>query len=271
MSKKYEDNDEIVTMINNGWNKLQEYYKLLDVSPIHFASISLHPEMKWKHFEIEWETRPEWITAGKAQTRQLWESKYKHMEVPLEFLPKQLASNANRELEEPEDSDSDEDGGWRGRQRKRARLNAPEFQGDSLEHFQLLPVETLADGWDVFKYWTWKLKNPSENIETKRLALMALDVLSPPPMSDEPERVFSSASATEGKRRTTLDPTSLEAIECLKAWSKAGLGTFIEGTNDVTLQQLESFLRELDKGTASSIEKYASNETASNEAESLLA
>jgi len=94
----------------------------------------------------------------------------------------------------------------------------------------------------------------------KRLALMALDVLSPPPMSDEPERIFSSAGATLGKRRTSLDSSCLEAIECLKAWVKAGLGSFIEGTNNVTLNELERFLKELDKGTVSSIQKYSFSE-----------
>ena len=109
--------------------------------------------------------------------------------------------------------------------------------------------------------WTAKLKSPTEIIGMKRLALMAVDVLSPPPMSDEPERIFSSAGATLGKRRTSLDPSCLEAIECLKAWVKAGLGSFIEGgTNNVTLNDLERFLKELDEGTVSSIEKHSFNE-----------
>ena len=82
------------------------------------------------------------------------------------------------------------------------------------------------------------MESPGETASMKRLALMALDVLSPAPMSDEPERIFSSAGNTQGKRRTALDPVTLEAIEQMKSWDRAGLASFIESkdSNDVTLK-----------------------------------
>ncbi|RPA74997.1 hypothetical protein BJ508DRAFT_186916, partial [Ascobolus immersus RN42] len=52
------------------------------------------------------------------------------------------------------------------------------------------------------------------------LAIMALDILSIPPMSDEPERLFSSSAHTLGKRRAVLKPSTLEHIESMKSWSK---------------------------------------------------
>ncbi|ODQ68784.1 hypothetical protein LIPSTDRAFT_76754, partial [Lipomyces starkeyi NRRL Y-11557] len=47
---------------------------------------------------------------------------------------------------------------------------------------------------------------------------MALDVLSIPAMSAEPERLFSSAKITITDRRNRLGIETIEAIECLKLW-----------------------------------------------------
>jgi len=45
--------------------------------PAHLAAIALNPEMKFKYFESEWESRADWIENGKAEVRKLWESQYK--------------------------------------------------------------------------------------------------------------------------------------------------------------------------------------------------
>ncbi|RPA77915.1 hypothetical protein BJ508DRAFT_201844, partial [Ascobolus immersus RN42] len=52
------------------------------------------------------------------------------------------------------------------------------------------------------------------------LALMAFDCLSAPPMSDEPERVFSSAAMLITNRRNRLDTDVIDQTECLKSWQK---------------------------------------------------
>ena len=56
-----------------------------------------------------------------------------------------------------------------------------------------------------------------------RLALMAIDVLSIPPMSDEPERVFSGARRTVSWERAQMEPETLEKVECLKHWKRSGI------------------------------------------------
>ena len=45
---------------------------------------------------------------------------------------------------------------------------------------------------------------------------MAIDILSIPAMSDEPERVFSGACYTISWERGQLNPETIEIIECLK-------------------------------------------------------
>ena len=51
---------------------------------------------------------------------------------------------------------------------------------------------------------------------------MAIDILSIPPMSDEPERVFSGARRTVSWDRGQIEPETIEMRECLKHWKKSG-------------------------------------------------
>ena len=50
------------------------------------------------------------------------------------------------------------------------------------------------------------------------LSQFALEVLSIPAMSDEPERVFSSGRRTISWERMALGVSSVERTECLKSW-----------------------------------------------------
>jgi len=56
-----------------------------------------------------------------------------------------------------------------------------------------------------------------------RLSLMAMDILSIPAMSDEPERVFSGARRTISWERMQFGPESIEKVECLKSWHRSGI------------------------------------------------
>ena len=52
---------------------------------------------------------------------------------------------------------------------------------------------------------------------------MAMDILSIPVMSDEPERVFSEGRQTISWERTQLGAETIEKIECLKHWRRSGI------------------------------------------------
>ena len=56
-----------------------------------------------------------------------------------------------------------------------------------------------------------------------RLSLMAIDILSIPAMSDEPERVFSGCRRTIPWDRASMLPETLEQRECLKHWIRSGI------------------------------------------------
>ncbi|RPA70802.1 hypothetical protein BJ508DRAFT_189176, partial [Ascobolus immersus RN42] len=222
------ENDFIIAMINNGSIKLGQYYRLINVGSVHYAAISVHPEMKLKHFETEWRDKPEgWIAMARDKARQYWEKNFKHIQIPEQFANSYAptpqtptATNTNPAVDDDADSDDD----WRERAAKRVHLTGEDSNEDAFELFQAAPPEFFPPGvsLNVFQYWTAKLKSPSTTNSGKRLALMAFTVLSVPPMSDEPERIFSSAGATLGKRRTAMEPGTLEAVEALKSWEKEG-------------------------------------------------
>jgi hypothetical protein len=52
---------------------------------------------------------------------------------------------------------------------------------------------------------------------------MAIDVYTIPPMSSEPERIFSLAGVLITQRRNRLKDDVIEAHECLSSWDRSGL------------------------------------------------
>ena len=65
-----------------------------------------------------------------------------------------------------------------------------------------------------------------------RLSQMAIDVLSIPAMSDEPERVFSGARRTISWERMRLGMSNIEKTQCLKSWIASGLVSEVEEDED---------------------------------------
>ncbi|KAM4060848.1 hypothetical protein HRG_014333 [Hirsutella rhossiliensis] len=85
---------------------------------------------------------------------------------------------------------------------------------DLLDQFLETDVIRLGEeeSFDVIKYWNDRYHTQPD------LARMALDVLSVPPMSDECERLFSSAKILLSDRRSRLKIDIIEASECLRSW-----------------------------------------------------
>ena len=70
---------------------------------------------------------------------------------------------------------------------------------------------------------------------------MALDYMTIPVMSAEPERVFSGAKITLSDRRCRMGDDALEALECLRSWQRDGL---IAGTRE-DIKAVEEMLHAL--------------------------
>jgi hypothetical protein len=52
---------------------------------------------------------------------------------------------------------------------------------------------------------------------------MAINILSIPAMSDEPERVFLGARRTISWERAQLGAENIERVECSKYWKRSGI------------------------------------------------
>ena len=77
-----------------------------------------------------------------------------------------------------------------------------------------------------YKWWL----EPRQQKNFLNLCKMALDILSIPAMSADPERLFSGAKITISDRRNRLGIYTIEALECLKSWLK--ISTFLDDEED---------------------------------------
>ena len=82
------------------------------------------------------------------------------------------------------------------------------------EYTRYISTPAIAVTGLAYKWWL----EPQQQQDYPYLSRMALDLLSIPAMSADPERLFSSAGQTITKRRNRLTINMIQAIECLKSW-----------------------------------------------------
>ncbi|KAK8120215.1 restless-like transposase [Apiospora kogelbergensis] len=66
--------------INNAWMKLDSYYNMLDETPIYYAALALHPAFRWRWFEKQWKSRPDWVNNAKRKVQEVWDHEYRDRE-----------------------------------------------------------------------------------------------------------------------------------------------------------------------------------------------
>ena len=210
--ERYHGNKVMGAMLNAGWRKMNKYYKLTDESPAYIAAIVLNPNLKWQYIRHNWEA--DWIPAAEAIMEDFWGKQYKPQgETPAIEVQRLAPASGNavprkRALAEF----------MRGHQAVRAIE-------DEYSHY--IQQDTTFDEPAL----TWWLL-PAQQNKYPNLSKMAIDVLTIPAMSAEPERVFSRAKLTLTDQRNRLGVELLGAFECLKSWYK--LGNF---DSDNALQQ----------------------------------
>jgi hypothetical protein len=167
--------------------------------------------MKLKYLRDEWQDRPDWIDLAESTLKRVWETSYRG----------RAAAAGGGGAIDPERRNEDlhaEDVALNNWQRKRRARQQADYR-DALEIFQEQPPLEPAAVTDVIGYWARKRCDP----QWKDLAHMALEFLSIPAMSAEPERVFSGAKITISDRRCQLGDDAVNALECLKSWHRDGL------------------------------------------------
>jgi hypothetical protein len=194
--------------VNLGWKKLDEYYQKTDQSPVYVAAVVLHPGLKWKWLEKAWRDRPQWIKEAKNNVHSLW-LEYASLPVTDEDLQSAMPEDNARWMDDDllsdfsdlDNSTGDEYVRWceEGRQPKEFR-----------------PLE----------FWSTQRQRESY----PRLSKMARDLFTIPAMSDEPERVFSSAGLMVTPLRGRLSAKAIGQTQCVKSWIKTGVIANLEGT-----------------------------------------
>lgn len=86
--------------------------------------------------------------------------------------------------------------------------------GDEYARYCALPQ--IFTSLQAYQWWL----EPQQQIGYPNLSKLALDILSIPGMSDEPERLFSDAKSLLTERRNKMGMELIEYIECLKSWLK---------------------------------------------------
>lgn len=198
------------TQIRLALDKAQDYYGKLDDSPAYLASLVLHPSFTWKFIESQWSGKRLWISQGKRALQALWQAQYKQQEISDSSPMKQRSRVLPQQLNSMEE--------YRLRSLAKARSASMKVvKGDELERWfeQQLTTDDIVN---PLEWW--------RNTGCKyypHLAQMAVDLLSIPAMSDEPERLFSRLGLIITPRRNGIQHDAVQALCCLHSWDKSGL------------------------------------------------
>jgi len=197
--------------INKGYSVFDRYYTKTDASSLYAAALILNPTYNTHYIKDNWETK--WVKPALKSVEKLWETYREEAHGPLITLS--YDGLTSRPLtKKPLEKELDVFDQIAHGLKKHTR---PSSQ-DEYQDYQRF------DSYDLGK--TTALQWWSQEQHRKRwprLSLMALDILSIPPMSDEPERVFSGARRTISWERMRLGGPMIEATECLKHWKRSGI------------------------------------------------
>jgi len=185
----------MVNSINMGWYILSKYYSLTDQSPVYVTALLLHPEKRRKYIDRHWQE--EWRVPAMTTARQYWT---RYRDRPIQIVQGMQTSRPQRQLTEYELLEQD-------------MCVLEDDEEDEFERFVNAKPQKMSTKTPL-EWWT----REQQRIDYPRLYQMALDILSVPAMSDDPERVFSGARRTISWDRARLSPHSVEMLECLNSW-----------------------------------------------------
>lgn len=189
---EFADHPTLSKMFNSGWSKLEKYYQLSEDTPVYVAALILHPRYKWQYLDRNW--KKAWTQSARRNVITLWET-YKPRPIPDVSTPS-TTTTTNRFLQYLEEQDED-----------------IQTIDDEYEHYCKQPQIKVQD---ARKWWM----EASQQQLYPNLSQMALDILSIPGMSAEPERTFSATKLIITDIRTRLSIKMIQALACLKSWYK---------------------------------------------------
>jgi hAT family C-terminal dimerisation region len=211
---KFRNKQQILGCILTSWHIFDKYYQLSDESPVYAAALILHPSRRKAHILKNWPRS--WHKTVFNSVKKLWEDSYKELpsENPLSL-----------------------------------------FQSEPIpDEYELLAreLDVVGANSDIDEYETftsqvpisidcspliWWLRDEQQS-HYPGLSKMAIDILSIPAMSADPERVFSGARRTISWDRMQLGASVIERGECLKSWIRSGI------TRGLPAEMIDEYLEE---------------------------
>lgn len=192
----------MVHSIHMGSWVLSKYYEESDRNPIYATALLLHPEKRRRYLERHW--APEWRRTAIAGARQHW-AKYKDRPLPLNSAVQKIYT-------EPREATP-----YERIKQSMSVLDEPGNE-DEFEKFVNSPPRPMTTRTPL-EWWC----REEQRIEYPRLHQLAIDVLSVPAMSDDPERVFSCARRTISWDRSRLTADTIEKLQCMSNWVRNDL------------------------------------------------
>jgi hypothetical protein len=216
---KYKANHTLRSCIAASWAVFDKYYQLTDESPAYGAAMILHPSRRMAHIRKNWPRS--WHKPVLDTVKTYWEEHYQGLPVASE-MPKFVDGSQS-----PDEYDL-----------LAQQLDVVGPAMDEIDEYKSFISQTpiTIDGSAL----AWWLREEQQQ-RYPRLSKMAIDILSVPSMSAEPERVFSGARRTISWDRCQLGSSTIEKGECMKSWIKSGI------TQSITLtatEQIEEALLE---------------------------
>jgi hAT family protein len=188
-----------------------------DMSALYAAALILHPGCRTRYIEVNWPKK--WVKSTLEKVRKLWEDYRETTPLPTSSI----SILYDKRLHKPRELNMFDQ---IAQSLKQVSRPASQDEYEDYNSGELVELSTEAS---ALAWWCHDIRRQ----RYPRLSYMAIDILSIPAMSDEPERVFSGARRTISWERGQLNPETVEITECLKHWKKSGiLDKFLESEDE---------------------------------------
>ena len=192
------------TQIKFALDKAQQYYAKIDELAAYIAAVVLHPRYNWQYVEAQWEHKKTWITSARKSVKHLWLTDYKQQPISEALSPEKKKPKRELNIMEAYRIKGLQKSGYQ----RRSAVMQDEYDRYYTQN-QVEDCETPIEWWRTIG-----------REQYPHLAQMAIDLLSIPAMSDEPERIFSRLGQMITKRRNHLEQSTIQATSCLYSWDK---------------------------------------------------
>jgi hypothetical protein len=180
---------------------------MTDDSPLYAAALILHPKYRVRYIRENWKRN--WQDQVLRKVKQLWIS-YRD-KVPITYITSRPTTSYESERPYQDLDEFD-----------RIAQNLVSYtRPSSRDEYD---DYALSEPYDIGRQTalSWWCQDQQRS-RWPRLSYMAIDILSIPAMSAEPERVFSGARRTISWERASLSAVTIERTECLKHWKRSGI------------------------------------------------